>query len=97
MQAGTHIGLGIVDNEGKILIKKEKDYAKKEKDMSNTVILTIKELINECLEDVDLKEIESIGMCFPGTVTDTVVVKAENLGIENLKIVEELKKDCMIY
>ena len=78
------------------MIKKEKDYAKKEKDMSNIVILTIKELINECLEDVDLKEIESIGMCFPGTVTDTVVVKAENLGIENLKIVEELKKDFNI-
>lgn len=52
--------------------------------------------MNECLKDIDLKEIEGIGICFPGTVTDTVVVKAENLGIYNLKIVEKLTKEYKI-
>ena len=64
--------------------------------MSNIEIQTIKELMNECLKDIDLKEIEGIGICFPGTVTDTVVVKAENLGIYNLKIVEKLTKEYKI-
>lgn len=92
---GSHIGLGIINSNGELIIKKEKDYKKKENNMGNIVIKTIGELINEVLNEKQLtiKEIQSIGMCFPGTVTDTVVVKAENLGIENLKVVEELQKD----
>lgn len=66
--------------------------------MGNIVIKTIKELINDvlCEKGLTIESIEGIGMCFPGTVTNTVVVKAENLGIENLKVVEELQKDFKV-
>ena len=91
---GSHIGLGIIDLDGNLLLKIEKDYNVKEADMSNIVLKTIKELINQILEEKQIKiqEIEKIGIAFPGTVSNGVVVKAENLGIENLKIAEELKK-----
>ena len=98
MLDGSHIGLGIVDQNGNIVCKTEKDYQKKEKDMSQIVIQTIKELIESSLNEskIDIKNIESIGIAFPGTVTDTVLIKAENLGIENLKVVEKLQKDFNI-
>ena len=94
MQGGSHVGFGIVDRNGEITYKIEKDYPKIEKDMSNIVIQTIKELISKALKEnnIQISKIESIGMAFPGTVTAEEVVKAENLGIENLKVVEELKK-----
>lgn len=91
---GSHIGLGIVDLDGNLLLKAEKDYDKHENNMSRIVLETIIELINEILEEKKIKatEIQSIGIAFPGTVSNGIVIKAENLGIENFKIVEELNK-----
>ena len=95
---GSHIGLGLVDEKGKLILKKEKDYEKKQSDMSSIVLETTINLIREILKEKNLKEeeIESIGMAFPGTVSKTSVVKAENLGIQNLEIVTELKKEIDI-
>jgi len=90
---GSHIGLGIIDSKGKLILKTEKDYDTRENDMSNVVLETIKELLNQILKEQQVEQIESIGIAFPGTVSNGVVVKAENLGIENLKLVEELKED----
>ncbi len=92
---GSHIGLGIVDNDGKIIFKQEKDYLTQEKDMSDVVMNTINTLINEITArgSIDLKNIENIGIAFPGTVSNGVVVKAENLGIQNLKIADFLTKN----
>ena len=91
---GSHIGLGLVNKEGKLILKKEKDYEKKESDMSSIVLETIVKLIKELIEKNAVKKenIESIGIAFPGTVSETSVIKAENLGIENLEIVTELRK-----
>ena len=93
---GSHIGLGIIDSNGELLLKTEKDYEIRENDMSNIVLETIKELLNQILKEQQIEQIESIGIAFPGTVSNGIVVKAENLGIENLKIVEELKKEFNI-
>lgn len=91
---GSHIGLGLVNKEGKLILKKEKDYEKKESDMSSIVLETIVRLIKELIEKNAVKKenIESIGIAFPGTVSETSVIKAENLGIENLELVTELRK-----
>lgn len=89
---GSHIGLGIIDLNGKLLLKKEKDYDRHEKDMSKIVLETIQELINRVLIEKSTDYIKSIGIAFPGTVSNGVVIKAENLGIKNFKIVEELGK-----
>ena len=87
---GSHIGLGIVDTNGKLLLKKAKDYETIEQDMSQIVIHTIIDLIKE--SDIDLKQIESIGIAVPGTISQGTIVKADNLGIYNLDIEKELKK-----
>ena len=50
-------------------------------------------LLLQILIEENNYEIESIGIAFPGTVSNGIVIKADNLGITNLKIVEELKKD----
>lgn len=63
----THIGIGIVDNDGEIIFKNEKDYCKKEKDMSQVVMDTIKELINDFISKGKIKKenITKIGIAFP--------------------------------
>lgn len=98
---GSHIGLGIVSEKGEIILKKEQDYLRREKDMSLVVLSTILKLINEVLSEgkIDKIQIESIGIACPGTVSDGIIAKAENLGIENFNIAEELKKhiDIPIY
>ena len=60
--------------------------------MSYVVLETIKELTHKVMQNNNEK-IESIGISFPGTVTDDTVIKTDNLGIYNFKITEELKKD----
>ena len=91
---GSHIGLGIVDKNGIILYKKEKDYKVRTQEMSKIVLETIIELMEELIqeENINIQEIESIGIAIPGTVSSGTIVKAENLGIENFNIEKELKK-----
>ena len=91
---GSHIGLGLVNKDGKLVLKDEKDYDKRQEDMSNIVLETIIELINKNIDNNNVKkeEIESIGIAFPGTVSETAVIKAENLGIDNFEVVEKIKK-----
>lgn len=91
---GSHIGLGLVNKDGKLVLKAEKDYDKIQEDMSNIVLETIIELINKIIDNNDVKkeEIENIGIAFPGTVSETTVIKAENLGIDDFEVVKKLKK-----
>ena len=91
---GSHIGLGIVNENGIILYKKEKDYVVRTKDMSKIVIDTIIELIEKLIQEnnINIQEVESIGIAIPGTVSNGIIIKAENLGIKNLNIERELKK-----
>lgn len=92
---GSHVGLGIIDEEGNLLLKNEMDYLFHDEDMSEIVVDTIIGLIYKTIgeNNIDKGEIELIGVTFPGTVAGGVVVKAENLGIKNLDIENELKKE----
>ena len=90
---GTHIGLGIVDDNNNLIIKEENDYPFKQKDMTKIVVDTIISGIEKILNDsnISIDKIESIGMAFPGTVRDGIVIKAENLGIFDLNIEDKIK------
>lgn len=92
---GSHVGLGIIDKDGKLMLKNEMDYLFHNEDMSQIVIDTIIGLIYKTLRENNIakSDIELIGVTFPGTVSGGIVVKAENLGIENLNIEKELKKE----
>ena len=98
---GSHIGVGIVNDDGIIIYKKEKDYELHTEDMSQIVLNMIIELIQKMIQDnnISIDKIDSIGIAIPGTVSDGIIIRAENLGIENFKIEKELKKvfDLHIY
>lgn len=91
---GSHIGLGIIDAQNKLIIKEEKDYNFRQDDMSEIVIQNIVDLLKQVLfkQNLTIENIKKIGIAFPGTTSQGIVVKAENLGIYNLNIVERLKQ-----
>lgn len=92
---GSHIAVGLVDNKGKIVAKKEKNTnAEDRKNIYKAIEETIAVSINEILRDKNIKieEIEMIGIACPGTSKDGIVIKAENLGIYDFHIVEKLQR-----
>lgn len=92
---GSHIAVGLVDNKGNIVIKKEKNInSDGRKNIDKLIEETIAVAINEILRDNNIKieDIEKIGIACPGTSKDGVVVKAENLGIYDFHIVEKLQR-----
>ena len=91
---GSHIAIGVVNNNGIIVEKIEKRIMRKEKE-------NIKKVINEyVIDNVNiLKEkydITNIGIAIPGTIKEGIIVKSVNLGIENYPIVEELKNSIQL-
>ena len=91
---GSHIAIGVVNNNGIIVEKIEKRIMSKEKE-------NIKKVINEyVIDNVNiLKEkydITNIGIAIPGTIKEGIIVKSVNLGIENYPIVEELKNSIQL-
>ena len=93
---GSHVGVGLVDRAGKIILKIEKDLvaALQKKDYNEILINTIVNLITNILDEgkIDISQIELIGIAVPGTVSDTEIIKAENLHIRNFDIVSEINK-----
>ena len=76
---GSHIAIGIVNNEYKIVEKKEKRLTKEEKkNIKQNIENYIIESINELKEKY---KISSIGMAVPGTIYKDNILKSVNLNI----------------
>lgn len=87
---GSHIAIGVVNNEGKILEKTEKRLMTQEK---KYIKETIENYIVEHIKNFEKKyKITNIGIAIPGTVTQKEIIKSVNLKLENYKIVENLNK-----
>ena len=85
---GSHIGIGLVDNNGSIVLKIEKFI----KDKTN-IKEKIEEFITETVIEMSLTHnVESIGIAIPGTVTENKIIKAVNLGIEEYDLASNLEK-----
>lgn len=85
---GSHIGIGLVDNNGSIVLKEEK-FIKDKKNIKEQ----IEEFIVENVIQMSLiHDVESIGIAIPGTVTENKIVKAVNLGIEDYDLASKLEK-----
>ena len=93
---GSHVGIGLINENGTIIAKEEQDLNNKLKDenYSKKLVQTIIELITKLLEDkkIDINKISLIGIAIPGTVSDTHIIKADNLHIKNFDIVSEINK-----
>ena len=87
---GSHIAIGVVDNNGIIIEKVEKRLKGIEKKKLKN---TIEEYITETvLKLIEKYKITNIGLAIPGTVTHDTVIKSVNLGLKNYEVIKELKK-----
>lgn len=85
---GSHIGIGLVDNDGSIIVKDEEFI----KDKTN-IKEQIEEFIIENVTRMGLTyNVESIGIAIPGTVTENKIIKAVNLGLEDYDLADNLSK-----
>ena len=86
---GSHISIGIVNENGQIIEKNEKDIIGEEK---NNFIKIIESYIPENLNNLQEKyKIENIGIAFPGSINNNIITKAVNLKIQNYNIVQFLE------
>ena len=86
---GSHIGLGLVNKDGKLVLKAEKDYDKIQEDMSNIVLETIIELINKIIDNNDVKKEEKF--VFPVYFDDK---DFDDLEKPKEKKIEKKKEKC---
>lgn len=87
---GSHIGIGVVDDKGRIIEKQERRILEKEKKAITTFI---EDYITKNVNEMTNKyKITSIGIATPGTVNKTTIIKSVNLNLENYNIVENLKQ-----
>ena len=87
---GSHIAIGVVDKNGKILEKVEKKLkGLLTKEVKEIIEKTIVDAVNKYKEQYKISE---IGIAIPGTVTKDEIIKSVNLGLKNYNIIENLKK-----
>lgn len=93
---GSHIGVGLVDLNGKIVAKKDTDIHMKDAiNIENFIIKTIVSDIKELLEfnKNTLKDINVIGIGTPGEPENCIIKRIVNLGIKDFPIVQKLQKE----
>lgn len=93
---GSHVAVGLISEDGKILIKKQTDILKKYKEegrVQKFIVDTILQKIDEILEESGLNKefITQIGIATPGIFENGCILNAVNLGIEELAIENKIK------
>lgn len=85
---GSHIGIGLVQNDQIISIKDKIFTRADRQDIKNCIITEIEKLINELLTENNLtkNDIKLVGLASPGTISNGKIVKATNLNIYDFDI-----------
>ena len=87
---GSHIAIGVVNNNGIIVEKIEKRLTSVEKkNIKKSIEDYIIENVNKLKEKYQIK---SVGIAIPGSVDEKTIIKAINLGLENYDIVNILSE-----
>lgn len=92
---GSHVGIGIIKG-GKIINSAERILTKEDKkDIETRIVNIIIEVLYKLIDEsnVKLKDIEFIGIASPGTISNNIIVKATNLGINNFDLIRQLQKN----
>lgn len=90
---GSHIGVGLIE-ENELKVTSDKFFTEEDrKDIENAILNHIDELINKILNEnnLELKDIEKIGVASPGTVTNGHII-SYNLGLKNFDLQTKLKE-----
>ncbi|MCI9178030.1 MAG: ROK family protein [Clostridia bacterium] len=88
---GSHIGIGLVNEEGKIIEKKEIDLNLKD---TTKLTLFIEQYILQEIKRMLLKnEVELIGVAIPGNPKEGKVTRLINLGIDNWDLKAIIEKE----
>lgn len=91
---GSHIGIGVINENGNIIEKREINL---DEDKKNNVEEFIKEyLINNVKDFSQNYIIEKIGIASPGTPKEGKITTLVNLGIKDLDIAKLLKAICNV-
>ena len=91
---GSHIAIGVVDSNGKIVEKLEKQIkAAEKKNIKETIENYITTHVNDFAEKY---KITNVGIAIPGTVDDKTILKSVNLGLKDYPVVENLSKNIKI-
>ena len=88
---GSHIAIGVINNDGFIVEKVEKRLMSKEKKDIRTAIETY--IVKNVKELSQKYKITEMGIAVPGTICETEIIKSVNLGVKNYNLVENLKKE----
>ena len=87
---GSHLGLGVIDEENRIIEAYEKDFNQEEK---KDIIPVIENYIVNTIRDLESTyDIAKIGIAVPGVTKNGVILKAVNLGIYNYDIKTSLEE-----
>lgn len=89
---GSHIAIGVINDENKLLQKYEKDIkisesTNPEKYLLDNIIMLIEDMIGKIGKD----KIDLIGIACPGNIQNGKIISAKNLNIKNLEIAKELE------
>ncbi len=102
---GSHVAVGLIDDEYKIIEKKEENIrlvSEEEHDSNinrqNILVDKIKKNIKDLLDDcnISMQDIENIGIACPGTISNGIIIKAGNLGITDFNLKEKLQLNTKI-
>ena len=89
---GSHMGIGLVNENGEIIFKEEKYITE-----TTNIEEKIEDFIIEKVTQIpEYNAIELIGIAVPGTVSENKIIKAVNLGIENYEIAKNLEEKLHI-
>lgn len=89
---GSHIGIGVIDENGIIIEKKETDLTIQQDNNLINFITTY--LTDTCLMFIQKYQIDLIGIASPGTPKDGKITTLVNLGIKELNITQILQEIC---
>lgn len=88
---GSHIAIGVINNDGFIVEKVEKRLlAKEKKDIETAIESYIIKNIKDLKEKYKISE---IGIAVPGTIYGTEIIKSVNLGVKNYNLAQNLKRE----
>lgn len=89
---GSHVGIGVINEQGKIIEKKETDIKNENSNKTAEFITTYIQLVVQ--QFIQKYQVEAIGVASPGTQKLGKVTSLVNLGIKELDIIEILQEVC---